>query len=89
MVSLWGSKTDDDPDATTTTTTHNGNGNGDSSNARPSHEADERTRLLVNHPAPPVHDGYLSPDDPAVRLSRVNLEQILHFLQHVKIDDTC
>lgn len=58
MVSLWGSKKDDDPDAVAS-------GNGESSEriAQPRlSEADERTRLLP----PPSREGYLSPDDPAV-----------------------
>lgn len=57
MVSLWGNKKDDDD-----VVEHNG----ESGSVRPAQprvsEADERTRLLP----PPVHDGYLSPDDPAV-----------------------
>jgi len=61
MVSLWGSKKDDDPEPA-------GTQNGGSSdriiaNQPPRlSEADERTRLLP----PPTHEGYLSPDDPAV-----------------------
>lgn len=64
MVSLWGSKKDgDDPEADV-----NGNGVGAESSTEPqpprqSVEATERTRLLP----PPPHEGYLSPDDPAVR----------------------
>ena len=59
MVSLWGSKQDDDPDATSA---HNGD-SGSARHAQPrASEADERTQLLP----PPVQDGYLSPDDPAV-----------------------
>lgn len=57
MVSLWGSKKDDD-DANPQ--------NGEHSAAPRSSEADERTRLLPANPPPPGHDGYLSPDDPAV-----------------------
>lgn len=72
MVSLWGSKTDDEPENAPRQ-------NGDSSRPRPSAEpADERTRLLANHP-PPVQDGYLSPDDPAVS----NICPTMHF------DRTC
>ena len=61
MVSLWGSKKDDDPEPA-------GTQNGESSdriitNQPPRlSEADERTRLLP----PPTREGYLSPDDPAV-----------------------
>lgn len=57
MVSLWGSKKDDDAEGTPQ--------NGESSDhiAEPrASEANERTRLLPSQP----HDGYLSPDDPAV-----------------------
>ena len=69
MVSLWGSKKDDDPDAAPS-------GNGESSDRvahqQPRHsEADERTRLI-----PPSHEGYLSPDDPAV---------CTHFLIHADV----
>jgi hypothetical protein len=70
MVSLWGTKSDEP----------NQQQNGDNPNPRinlvdeesPSHEPDERTRLLPsNHPAPPPgRDGYLDPDDPAVRTTR-------------------
>jgi hypothetical protein len=67
MVSLWGSKKDgDDPEADVQ---HNGNGNGAGAESsteppapRQSVEANEHTRLL-----PPPAEGYLSPDDPAVR----------------------
>jgi hypothetical protein len=61
MVSLWGSKKDDDPEPA-------GTQNGESSERIAEHqpprlsEADERTRLLL----PPTSGGYLSPDDPAV-----------------------
>ncbi|KUJ23991.1 uncharacterized protein LY89DRAFT_692826 [Mollisia scopiformis] len=62
MVSLWGSKKDgDDPESEAQ---QNGDGAEPSSEpapARHSVEANERTRLL-----PPPHEGYLSPDDPAV-----------------------
>lgn len=71
MVSLWGSKKDDDPQAQ-----QNGHEevdstlNGTSENMpRDSSEqqADERTRLLPQQRLPPPHaDGYLDPDDPAV-----------------------
>jgi pimeloyl-ACP methyl ester carboxylesterase len=61
MVSLWGSKPDDEHDHDAAASQ-----NGDSNSARQQQprtsEADERTRLLP----PPVQDGYLSPDDPAV-----------------------
>jgi len=64
MVSLWGSKTDDEPE---NAPRHNGDSSHSHTHSRPSGEADERTRLLVHNP-PPVQDGYLSPDDPAVSL---------------------
>lgn len=65
MVSLWGSKKDDDPEPGVS---HDG----ESSEriAQPRHsEADERTRLLP----PPRHEGYLSPDDPAVSFHTLEL----------------
>ena len=65
MVSLWGSKQDGDGGDPAAPPSRNGDVNGDSSHPRASHDANERTRLL-DHPPPPVHDGYLSPDDPAV-----------------------
>lgn len=63
MVSLWGSKKDDDPEADAEQS-----GNGEQTDPpapRQSVEANERTRLL---PPQQPHQGYLSPDDPAVRL---------------------
>ena len=64
MVSLWGtkdSKKGDGPEEGQ----HQGEG---SRNTRERHsqDADERTRLLQSHQR---HDGYLDPDDPAVRIS--------------------
>lgn len=57
MVSLWGSKKDDD----NAVDESRGDVPGE---APPRHvEADERTRLL---PPPARQDGFLSPDDPAV-----------------------
>lgn len=64
MVSLWGSQKDGNDDASPRVASPNG----EPSNVRTS-EADERTRLLVHHPPPTGHDGYLSPDDPAVSLA--------------------
>lgn len=68
MVSLWGSKKDnnnqtDDPryDNGEAVVTHNDNMSAPA--PRQSSEADERTRLL---PPPSRRDGFLSPDDPAV-----------------------
>lgn len=55
MVSLWGKKDDDEE-----TPPHNGESSDRTAEPRAS-EANERTRLL-----PQPHDGYLSPDDPAV-----------------------
>lgn len=67
MVSLWGSKKEDDPERRSS---HNGDGESSRSDERPRHstssEADERTRLI---PPSEPHEGYLSPDDPAVRES--------------------
>lgn len=63
MVSLWGSKKDSDSTADES--------RGDVHGEAPRHsEADERTRLL---PPPARHDGFLSPDDPAVRISRYQI----------------
>jgi hypothetical protein len=57
MVSLWGSKKDNDNAADESRIDVPGE-------APPRHsEADERTRLL---PPPSRRDGFLSPDDPAV-----------------------
>lgn len=73
MVSLWGSKKDDDDNEQ-----HNGNGedmprdSDDNARAPPSRreyerrEARETDRLLPSNPRPPHADGYLDPDDPAV-----------------------
>ena len=63
MVSLWGSKNDEErPEGEDAET------NGEDSRPPPRHsggrEPDERTRLL-----PPRNDGFLDPDDPAVRTS--------------------
>ncbi len=60
MVSLWGSKKDENPEADGQNGGQNGESSDPASQPRPS-EADERTRLL-----PPPREGYLSPDDPAV-----------------------
>ena len=60
MVSLWGSKKDDDAEGTPHA------GGPSVQQPRLVAEADERTRLLP----PPTHEGYLSPDDPAVSLVR-------------------
>ncbi len=71
MVSLWGSKKDEDPEANGQNGGQDGGQNGESSNqaSQPRlSEADERTRLLPSH-----HDGYLSPDDPAVSIGSVSI----------------
>jgi len=60
MVSLWGSKKDDDAEARTTVS------NGESSEQPRLSEANERTRLLP--PPAAGREGFLSPDDPAVSL---------------------
>ncbi|KAH8657651.1 hypothetical protein BGZ60DRAFT_383341 [Tricladium varicosporioides] len=59
MVSLWGKKDDDESNGRTTP--QNGASSGSNNLPRRSVGADERSRLL-----PPPHEGYLSPDDPAV-----------------------
>jgi len=66
MVSLWGSKKDDDPEGAAPQ-------NGESSEhfVQPRiSEANERTRLLP----PPSQEGYLSPDDPAVSIQSLRLD---------------
>jgi pimeloyl-ACP methyl ester carboxylesterase len=72
MVSLWASKKDDDNVADQPRYANNGEAHGEP--APRVSEADERTRLL---PPPARHDGFLSPDDPAVsnhsRVSRTEL----------------
>ena len=62
MVSLWGSK-DGEEHAEGEEGGHNGEDTGQSTRHSARQDPDERTRLL-----PPRHDGYLDPDDPAVRL---------------------
>jgi hypothetical protein len=57
MVSLWGSKKNDDNAADESRSEAYGDAPPRAS------EADERTRLL---PPPARQDGFLSPDDPAV-----------------------
>jgi len=65
MVSLWGSKKDDHPEDD-----HSQNGDSSEPLAQPRvSEANERTRLLP----PPPHEGYLSPDDPAVSSPRPSI----------------
>lgn len=66
MVSLWGSKNDEEEereggDAPVTDGEEDTQDNPRHSN---SHNADERSRLL-----PRRHEGYLDPDDPAVSLA--------------------
>ncbi|OBW67017.1 MAG: putative HEAT repeat protein [Aureobasidium pullulans] len=71
MVSLWGSKNDDEQADDGSITPR---GSTEDSRRPPSRrsyerrerEADERTRLLPAQPRPPHSDGYLDPDDPAV-----------------------
>ena len=59
MVSMWGSKKDDDAEQEPS---HDGESSQHGQQApRHSEEANERTQLL-----PPNREGYLSPDDPAV-----------------------
>ena len=59
MVSLWGSKNDEEEEDQNGTS-NDGEGSRPNSGRR-GRDADERTRLL-----PPRNDGYLDPDDPAV-----------------------
>ncbi|CZR50484.1 probable mitochondrial integral membrane protein [Phialocephala subalpina] len=62
MVSLWGTKKDDDdPEGAAPQ-----NGSGPEPSEPRASEANERTRLLPHNPPPPPHEGYLSPSDPAV-----------------------
>ncbi|KAL3423560.1 hypothetical protein PVAG01_05307 [Phlyctema vagabunda] len=72
-MAIWSAKKDDDPEASPQNGEGDGNGNGHGAGRRNGNssepaaprlsEADERTHLL---PASSAHDGYLSPDDPAV-----------------------
>ncbi|GAB7341455.1 hypothetical protein MBLNU457_7694t1 [Dothideomycetes sp. NU457] len=87
MVSLWGSKNnDEEQDAGSNRGTNSRGG----SRAPPSREeyehreaeADERSRLLPRQPRPPHADGYLDPDDPAV--SPYNLWSV-RFLRFMSI----
>jgi hypothetical protein len=59
MVSLWGSKNDDQQAADEPE-------NGRTSHDTDGHEPTETTRLIQQRPPPPHSDGYLDPDDPAV-----------------------
>ena len=63
MVSLWGSKNDDDENEEG----QDGTRPQSASHSHPPEDANERTRLLHPPPhAPNRGDGYLDPDDPAV-----------------------
>ena len=68
MVSLWGSKNNENDDGGDEAPATDGEGSRPHSRNPPaerrSRDADERTRLL-----PPRGEGYLDPDDPAVRLN--------------------
>lgn len=66
MVSLWGSKNDgeEERDGGDAPVTDGDEGTQDNPRHSDSHDTDERTRLL-----PRRHEGYLSPDDPAVSLA--------------------
>jgi hypothetical protein len=66
MVSLWGNKKDDDDQASIGS--RNGERSEPHSGPRASIEADERTRLIQ---PPQNHEGYLSPDDPAVSIGSI------------------
>lgn len=67
MVSLWGSKNNGNDDGGDEAPTEGEEGSRPHSRNPPaerrSRDPDERTRLL-----PPRHDGFLDPDDPAVRV---------------------
>ena len=63
MVSLWGSKNGEEHDEGDDAEQNGDDGNQSTRRSR-GREPDERTRLL-----PPRNDGYLDPDDPAVRLA--------------------
>jgi hypothetical protein len=68
-MTLWGKSKKDDQDEDAPAT----NGEG----SRRSHEEPtERTRLLQERPPPVRNDGYLDPDDPAVRLLTLSLTNI-------------
>ncbi len=68
MVSLWGTKNDDDDDRLESqdgeTTPTNAGDSRQIPRRSGGDDADERTRLL-----PPRREGFLSPDDPAVSVS--------------------
>ena len=67
MVSLWGSKNNENDDGDDGTPTDGEGSRPQSRNPpaeRRSRDPDERTRLI-----PPRHDGFLDPDDPAVGLT--------------------
>lgn len=66
MVSLWGTKKGDDDENGNAPLLHD---DAESSGTPRHSEPDERTHLLP--PPPNGHDGYLSPDDPAVSRPRV------------------
>lgn len=64
MVSLWGSKKDEEDETPQNGDHDEAEGSRPTSGRQPDRrDPDERTRLL-----PPRNDGYLDPDDPAVRL---------------------
>ena len=68
MVSLWGNK--DDSGENERAEGHDGDDSraGPDESTRDHGDADERTRLLPQtHQRRPRRDGYLDPDDPAVR----------------------
>ncbi|KAI4766646.1 hypothetical protein E4T51_00399 [Aureobasidium sp. EXF-12344] len=88
MVSLWGSKNNDDEQLDDGSTTPRGSTEDTRrppsrrSYERREREADERTRLLPPQPRPPHSDGYLDPDDPAV--SPYNLWTV-RFLRYITV----
>ncbi|MCJ1375806.1 hypothetical protein MMC20_007043 [Loxospora ochrophaea] len=61
MVSLWGSKSDNEHSKPDDDAPRNGEGSRPNSRQPLDQDPDERTRLL-----PPRNDGFLDPDDPAV-----------------------
>ena len=64
MVSLWGSKNGEEHNDGDDAEQDGDDGEQPTRRSR-GREPDERTRLL-----PPRNDGFLDPDDPAVRLAR-------------------
>lgn len=75
MVSLWGSNKDDDANGSDSGAPRRSD-DGPRRRSYDEREPDERTRLL-HHPPPPNSDGYLDPDDPAVRIAPISAVELL------------